>query len=408
MVSPNAISPAQTKQQVGFLALCQALAMSTNTVLITTAALIGYALAADKALATLPLAMRQVATMAMTIPASLLMQRIGRRSGFLTGTGVGLLGAGLAIYSLAIAHFWLFTLAMALLGVANSFVGYYRFAAADVAEDAFRPQAISWVIAGGIVAALLGPWLATQSKDWFTGWFSNELYLGAFVAIFGLYLLTALVLLGLRIPKAATGEAVEPTRSLLTIARQPSFLVATLGSAISYGVMVFVMTATPLAMEAHGHGFDQTANVIQWHVFGMFGPSFITGWLIKKLGLLNIITTGAVLTLGCMAVNLVDTSFWHFAIALFLLGLGWNFMYVGSTTLLTESYRPSEKAKVQAVHDFVVFSFVAAVTFLSGRIFHRFNWEVLNHVSWPLVLVTLGVVLGWQQWRSRGQIAGGS
>ena len=404
---PAIISATKTKQQVSLLALCQALAMTTNTVLITTAALIGYALAADKAFATLPLAIRQLATMVTTIPASLLMQRIGRRGGFLTGTSIGLLGSGIAIYSLAIANFWFFTLAMALLGIANSFVGYYRFAAADIAEEAFRPQAISWVIAGGIIAALLGPWLATGSKDWFSNWngVNSELYLGAFVAILGLYGLTTLLLLGLRVPNAMKGAVVEKARSLLTIARQPSFLVATLGSTISYGVMVFVMTATPLAMEAHSHSFDQTANVIQWHVFGMFGPSFLTGWLIKKLGLLNIITTGAILTLGCMAVNLTGTSFGHFSIALLLLGLGWNFMYVGSTTLLTETYRPSEKAKVQATHDFVVFSFVALVTFLSGRIFHRFNWEVLNHVSWPLVLVTLVIVLGLQQWRMKAAAA---
>jgi len=399
------------KQQIGLLALCQALAMSTNTVLITTAALIGYALASDKALATAPLAARQIATMLATIPASLLMQRIGRRSGFLLGTSLGLLGASIAIHSLAIAHFWLFTLALFFLGLANSFVGYYRFAAADLADESFRPQAISWVIAGGIIAALLGPWLATGSKDWFSSWLSNwnginsELYIGAFVAILGLYAITTLLLLALRIPPAMKGGGVEKARSLLTIARQPSFLVATLGSTISYSVMVFVMTATPLAMEAHSHSFEQTANVIQWHVFGMFGPSFITGWLIKKLGLLNIITSGAILTLGCMIVNLTGTSFGHFSTALLLLGLGWNFMYVGSTTLLTETYHSSEKAKVQAAHDFVVFSFVALVTFLSGRIFHRFNWDVLNHVSWPLVLATLVVVLGLQQWR-RAQIFG--
>ncbi|MBE9139671.1 GNAT family N-acetyltransferase [Nodosilinea sp. LEGE 07088] len=159
--------------QVAVLALCQALAMTTNTVLITTAALIGYALATDKALATLPLAVRQIATMATTIPASLLMQRLGRRNGFLVGTLIGIGGGGIAIYSLAIAHFWLFTLAMGCLGVANSFVSYYRFAAADVADDAWRSQAISWVIAGGVIAAVLGPWLATGSQDWFNSEISD-------------------------------------------------------------------------------------------------------------------------------------------------------------------------------------------------------------------------------------------
>lgn len=381
------------KVQVTLLALCQALAMTTNTVLITTAALIGYALAADKALATLPLAVRQIATMAATIPASLLMQRMGRRGGFLIGTLIGMAGAGVGIYSLAIAHFWLFTVAMGLLGLANSFVGYYRFAAADVATTAFRSQAISWVIAGGIVAAILGPWLATGSQ----GWFNSELYIGALVAVLGLQVLASALLLGLQMPPVEVVVTAQNTRPLWPIMRQPTFLVATSGSMISYGIMVFVMTATPLAMSAELHSFDQTASVIQWHVLGMFGPSLVTGWLIQRLGVLTIIQTGAVLTLGCMGVNLAGTSFWHFAIALLLLGLGWNFMYVGSTTLLAATHTPTEKGKVQAAHDFLVFSFVAFATLLSGRVFYRFDWAWLNQLSWPLVLLTLLAVLWLQQ-----------
>ena len=387
------------KSQVALLALCQATAMTTNTVLVTVAALIGYALATDKAMATVPLAMRQVATMMTTIPASLLMQRIGRRGGFLVGTLVGMIGAGVGIYSLTITNFWLFTLSTMLLGVANSFVGYYRFAAADVADDAFRPQAISWVLAGGIIAAILGPWVATGSR----GWFNSELYIGSIVAILGLQVLTGLLLLGLRVPDTLAAHDAYRKRPLTKIVRQPKFLIATLGSTVSYGVMVFVMTATPLAMAVELHSFDQTALVIQWHVIGMFAPSLITGWLIKRVGVLQIIVTGAVLNLGCMGLNLTGTSFWHFAIALFLLGLGWNFMYVGSTTLLTETHTPAEKGQVQALHDFIMFSFVALVTFLAGRVFHRFNWEVLNQMSWPLVLVTLLVVLWLQQKRLRSQ-----
>ena len=390
------------KSQVALLALCQATAMTTNTVLVTVAALIGYALATDKALATVPLAMRQVATMATTIPASLLMQRIGRRGGFLVGSLVGLMGSGIGIYSLIIAHFWLFTLATTLLGVSNSFVGYYRFAAADVADDGFRSQAISWVLAGGIIAAILGPWVANGSK----GWFDSDLYVGALAAILALQALSSLLLLRLQIPLTTAEHNSQDSRPLVNIMGQPKFLVATLGSTVSYGVMVFVMTATPLAMAVESHSFGQTASVIQWHVIGMFGPSLITGWLIKRLGVLQIIVTGAVLNLGCMGLNLAGTSFWHFATALFLLGLGWNFMYVGSTTLLTETYSPAEKGRVQAIHDFVVFSFVALVTFLSGRIFYRFDWTILNQMSWPLVLFTLLVVVWLQQKRLHSQRMG--
>jgi MFS family permease len=390
------------KSQVTLLALCQALAMTTNTVLITTAALIGYDLAADKALATLPLAMRQIATMALTIPASLFMQRLGRRAGFLLGAVLGMVGAGVGIYSIAIADFVGFTVALILLGASNSFVGYYRFAAADVADDGFRAQAISWVIAGGILAAIMGPWLATGSQTWF----NSDLYIGAMVAVLGLQFVTGVLLLGLQIPPMVSGLHSESGRSLLTIIRQPNFIVATLGSTVSYGIMVFVMTATPLAMAAAFHSFDQTASVIQWHIFGMFGPALFTGWLIKRFGVLTMVQTGAVLTLGCMGLNLLGTSFWHFAIALLLLGLGWNFMYVGSTTLLTETYRPTEKGKVQATHDFVMFSFVALATYLSGRIFHRFDWSVLNQISWPLVLAALVAVLWLQQKRWRLQRQG--
>lgn len=384
------------KAQVTLLTICQALAMTTNTVLITTAALVGYALAADKALATVPLAMRQIATMSATIPASLLMQRIGRRGGFLIGTVLGMFGASLSIYSLTIAHFWLFATAMFCLGLANSFVGYYRFAAADVAEESFRPQAISWVIAGGIVAAVLGPWLATGSRNWF----DSELYIGAFVTVLALQFLSMFFLLFLEIPLPVKSKVKAVLRPLAVIVRQPKFFVATLGSAVSYGVMAFVMTATPLAMSAQNHSFPEAAAVIQWHVFGMFGPALFTGWLIRRLGVISVITAGALLNLGCMGLNLLGTSFWHFAIALFLLGLGWNFMYVGSTALLTETYTPPEKAKVQAIHDFTVFSLVALTTFFSGRVFYRFDWEMLNQMSWPLVLVTLAVVL-WLSQKAR-------
>ena len=385
--------------QVALLAMCQATAMTTNTVLVTVAALIGYALATDKAMATIPLAMRQIATMAATIPASLLMQRIGRRGGFLVGALVGLTGAVIGIYSLTIAHFWLFTLSTALLGVSNSFVGYYRFAAADVANESFRSQAISWVLAGGIIAAILGPWVATGSK----GWFNSDLYIGALVAILGLQIITSALLLGLQIPSTTTEHKPQSSRPLRTIVLQSKFLIATLGSTVSYGVMVFVMTATPLAMATEAHSFGQTASVIQWHVIGMFAPSLITGWLIKRLGVLQIILSGAVLNLSCIGLNLAGTSFGHFAMALFLLGLGWNFMHVGSTTLLTETHTPAEKGKVQAIHDFIMFSFVALTTFLAGRIFHRFDWAILNQMSWPLVLFTLLVVLWLQQKQLRSQ-----
>lgn len=389
---------AAARFQVVLLALAQALAMTTNTLLITTAALVGYALAEDKALATLPLAIRQISTMALTIPASLWMQRVGRRTGFVSGAVLGIAGAGVGIESLHRANFWGFAIAMALLGAANGFVGYYRFAAAEVSDEAFRPQAISWVIAGGILAALLGPSLATQSQDWF----NSELFMGAMVAVLALQLLTTVLVSVVQVPPSPSATQTTAQRSLGAIARQPTFLVATLSSTISYSVMAFVMTATPLAMAAELHSFEQTAQVIQGHIFGMFGPALFTGWFIKRWGVLTVIQGGAVMTLASLGVNLMGKTMPHFTLGLLLLGLGWNFMYVGATTLLTETYRPNEKGKVQALHDFVMFSAVALATYCSGQTFHRFNWELLNHLSWPLVLITSLIVVGLQ-YRRRAQ-----
>ena len=388
----------QAKRNVTLLAVAQALAMTVNTILITTAVLMGYALAEDKALATLPLAMRQVATMATTIPASMLMKQIGRQPGFVVGAMIGTLGGGLGIYAVWVNSFWAFGLAAVLLGVYNGFVGYYRFAAADAADVSFRAQAISWVVAGGVIAAVAGPWLAAQSESWFQSTFPSEggaqspLYIGSLAAILGLQLVTVFLLLWVDIPPLSDEERQDSGRSLAAVMKQPVFLVSLLGSMAGYGVMTLVMTATPLAMAAIPYPFEKTATVIQWHVLGMFAPSFVTGSLIKRFGVLKIILTGAVLNLVCLSVNLLGVSFPHFFIALFLLGIGWNFMFIGSTTLLTEAYAPAEKAKTQAAHDFLMFGFVALATLLSGQLYHSFSWDLVNQIGIPVILSALGAV----------------
>lgn len=385
---------------VTLLAISQALAMTVNTLLITVVALIGFALAADKALATLPLALRQGTTTLMTVPAALLMRRLGRRPGFLLGALIGCGSGWVGIESVRLESFSLFCVAIALNGVANGFVGYYRFAAADAAPPAWQAQAISWVVAGGVVAAIVGPWLATQSEIWFP----SDLYQGALVMIVLLQAAIALLMLGIKLPRLSAADQQDTGRSLSQIMVQPVFGVAAISSMVGYGIMTLVMTSTPLAMAAVDHPFPQTATVIQWHVLGMFAPSLFTGYLIKRYGPLNVILAGTGLNLACLGLNLIGTSFAHFAVALLLLGIGWNFMFIGATTLLTAAYTPAEKAKTQAAHDFLMFGFVALTTFLSGQLFYRLDWNWINGLGLPPMVLALGTVL-WLRTRQRRQAA---
>jgi MFS family permease len=391
-------------RNVALLVICQALAMTSITILFTVAALIGDRLAADKSLATLPLALLQIAVMITTIPASLLMKQHGRRFGFVLGTIIGLAGAGLGVTSTVIGHFWLFCVATILFGVFNGFVGFYRFAAADAASESFRAQAISLVVAGGVVAAIVGPGLASWTKDWLTATFA-----GSLVPIVGLQVVTLGVLQGIEMPPLSTSEQREAGRSLRQIMQQPVFIVATLGSMVGYGVMVLLMTATPLAMVAIDHPFEAAASVIQWHILGMFAPSFFTGFLIARFGVLSIILSGVILNFLCVGVNGVGVEVGHFRVALTLLGIGWNFMFVGSTTLLTATYTPVEKAKTQAMHDFLMFACVAVATFLSGRILNNSGWATVNQTAVPgLVLVFVAVLWLRQRQGQRQRIQSSS
>jgi len=382
------------KKNVALLILCQALAMTSMTVLFMVAALIGSDLAMDKSLATLPLALLQLAVMVITIPASLLMRRMGRQFGFMIGTLIGMAGAGLGVIAIFIGSFPLFCLATMILGVFNSFTGFYRFAAADAASEAFRAQAISLVVAGGVIAALVGPGLASWSKDWLPSAFA-----GSLLPIVGLQLLTLCLLMGVDLPPLSIVEQQNQGRSLLEIMQQPVFVVAVLGSMVGYGIMALLMTATPLAMVAIHHPFHAAASTIQWHILGMFTPSFFTGFLIAHFGVLTIILCGVGLNLFCIAINLSGTGVEHFLVALTLLGVGWNFMFVGSTTLLTQAYTPAEKAKTQAIHDFLMFSCVAVATFMSGRLLSSFGWVAVNYAAVPGLVLALVALLWLRQQR---------
>jgi MFS family permease len=390
------------RRNVLILAACQALAMTGSSLLITTAALIGQMLATDKSLATLPLGLQFVATMLTTIPASLLMKRVGRRAGFTVGALFGA-GGGL-ISSLAIfaGSFSGFCLGNTLIGVAMGFALFYRFAAADAADERSRSRAISFVMAGGVVAAVSGPELAKWSRDLF----EPALYVGCLAVVAALWAVAVLLLQFVTIPRPSEAERRSTGRPLGVIARQPAFVVAVLGGMIGYGSMSLVMTATPLAMVAHHHDFADAAFVIQWHALGMFAPSFFTGRLIARFGVLNVMLAGAALLVGCIAVNLSGTTMLQFWVALVALGLGWNFLYIGSTTLLTEAYEPAERAKVQALNDFLVFGAVAASSFSSGALQNRFGWDAVNYAVVAPVLLVLFAVLWLRQRRAAAAVVG--
>jgi MFS family permease len=373
-----------TVRNVFLLALCQALGMSCGALIISVTALVGSALAANKALATLPLALQMAGVMATTAPASLLMGRIGRRAGFSLGAAFGIAGGGLSAWAIASGSFALFCLASILVGTFIAHIHYYRFAAADTASEAFRSRAISLVLAGGLIAAFLGPELAKWSRDLVPG----TLYAGAYLCIAALAGLSLVILQLIEIPRPRREERGRSGRPLWQIAGRPTFLVAALCGMVGYGAMNLVMTVTPLAAVAASHTFSTAALVIQLHIVGMYAPSFFTGHLIHRFGVLPILGLGAILMLGTVVVSLSGLGVTQFWIALVLLGLGWNFLFVGGSALLTETYEPGERAKAQGLNEFLVFGTVTVTALSSGALFHAFGWSAVNlGIVAPLLIV---------------------
>jgi MFS family permease len=389
MTEAAAAAGADARRNVIILATSQALCMSGASLIMTISALAGQMLATDKTLATVPLALQFTATMLTTIPASLLMGKVGRRVGFTLGQIVGICGASGACYALFQADFVLFAVGSMLLGVHNAFWQYYRFAAADVAGPDFKARAISYVMAGGVAAAILGP----QISKWTIDLFEPVTFAGGYAGVIGLSFLTIILLQLVRIPKPGKTRFAAGGRPLLEIARQPAFILAVMTAMFGYGVMTLVMTATPLAMTLCGFGFSSTATVIQWHVLAMFAPSFFTGDLIRRFGVINVIIVGVLLNIGAMAANLTGVNIANFTGGLILLGLGWNLMFIGGTTLVTETYRPEEQSKVQALNDFLVFSTVSAASFSSGALQAKVGWEAVNMtLAVPMFVVFVGAI----------------
>jgi MFS family permease len=385
-----------SRRNVLLLSLSQGLFMIGTSTMIAEAAIVGYTLAEDKSLATLPVALQQLSVVLTQIPASLLMRRVGRRWGYTVGAGFGIVGTAVAAVGVLWGSFILFCLGSMLNGVYNGFGQSYRFAAVDGSSDHWRTKAISYTLAGGIIAAVLGPELAKLTKDLL----APVMFAGSFASLSLVAILALIVLQFIDIPRPQVENQRDTGRPLLEILRQPMAIVAVLSGMVGYGTMTFLMTVTPLAMIACSHPFESAAFVIQWHVLGMFAPSFFTGTLITRFGVLNVMMCGALALAVCTAVNLSGTTVTQFWLGLFLLGVGWNFLYVGATTLLTQVYRPAEKAKVQAANDFLVFGAMASGALSSGALFNAIGWDGLNTMAAPLaVSAFVGIV--WTIWKRR-------
>ncbi len=363
-----------------------------NTIQITTSALVGLQIAPNPALATLPLAAQFLGNMLSTMPASLLMARIGRRLGLMLGSLFGVISGLLATWAVVQANYPLFMAAGLLYGVFGAFSQYFRFTAADAADAsdvadkaAARARAIALVMAGGLVAAVLGPELAKATQDLL----SPFIFAGCFLMIATVALCCGVALTFLDLPHKPATASDAPARPLLEIVRRPEAITALASALVAYVTMNMLMTATPLAMLACGYAFADSAMVIQWHVVGMFAPSFFSGSLIARFGAERIIAVGGVLMLACIGTNLLGIEIINFVIGLLLLGLGWNFMFVGGTTLLTQVHRPSEKAKVQGFNDLCLFTAVAASAAASGALHEWLGWQPMNIAALPLLLAVI-------------------
>jgi MFS family permease len=387
-------TPSRVYLRLFLLATCFALTGSVASLTVAAGTLVGHAIAANKALATLPLVLLLFGTMSAGFPASLLMRRVGRRNGFIIGTSLGLIGALTGAYAIFISNFPLFCISTFTLGIMMGFNQLYRFVAVEVAGPTFKAKAVSLVMAGGLIAGTLGPLLAAQGKDWV----DNAPFAGGYLAVAGVYVLVIAVLAFLDLPRPTVEEQHGTRRPLGEFVAQPNLILAVTSASLSYAVMAFIMTATPLAMTHRDYAFSDTALVIQGHVMGMFLPSFFTGSLIQRFGAPRMMATGVVLNLACIALNVHGESWWHFWTSLVLLGVGWNFMFIPGTTLLTETYRPAEKALVQGGNDFLVFAMAASGSLLSGVLLSVMDWRELNLIALPLLSIVV-VTLIWHRLR---------
>ncbi|MBZ9808380.1 MULTISPECIES: MFS transporter [unclassified Mesorhizobium] len=376
------------------LAASQAIIGSAAPIAISMGALAGqYLLGPDKSLATAPITGFNLGVALGALPAAAIIRAMGQRGGFMTGTIVTALGGLVATLALFHGNFWLFAFGLTVIGVGGAFVQQFRFAAADNAPPQFKARAISFVLAGGIITAILGPQIVIFTRELF----APVMFAGSFASILVLAAVGAAILSLLRLPARATAGGTEiagsDARPLAEIVTQPRFVAALFCAVGSYALMSFVMTGAPLAMVGCGLSEDDATLGISWHVMAMFGPSFFTGSLIHRFGAERIVAAGLLLLIGCAVVALSGLTLWQFWTALILLGLGWNFGFIGATAMVAAGYRPSEKGKVQGFHDFVLFGSVACASLMSGMVYNAWGWTMLNWMIFPVTVLCF-VALG--------------
>lgn len=384
------------RKNVIVLATCQMLFGAGRSLIVLTAPLIAYEIADEKALATLPHALVIVGTALLTLPAALLMRRMGRRKGFMLGALVGTGGGVICAAAIIVADFWLLCLGTLLFGTAAGFAQHYRFAAADVAAPDFKSKAISLVLAGGVAAGILGPELAKVGVNLI----ESVEFVGSYIFLIMLTLGSAAVVMLIDIPGLTAAETSEEVRPLRVIMRQPVFVVAVMAAMVSQTVMNLMMTATPIAMRHAAHTFSDTAFVIEWHSVGMFAPGFFTGYLILRWGEIPMILAGLTLTAIAAAFALAGQTVTMFWLSMALLGLGWNFAFTSGTSLLGSAHRPSERAKVQGVVNFLIYGAAAIAALSSGTLLHFFGWDWVNLAALPLIAIAFVVTL-WYAWLQR-------
>jgi predicted MFS family arabinose efflux permease len=382
------------------LATAQALAGGNNTVLVATAGIVGSMLASDKGLATLPISIFVMSMWLGTLPMGWLARNLGRRTALQIGTVSGVLTGLVFCAAILQGSFLIFCIGAVFSGFYGAAHHSYRFAAADTASDEFRPKAISWVLAGGIFAGVVGTQLVIFTKDLWPPYLFAASYIGQAI----LALAAGAVLIALNIPKPPPRTAVGDGRPLGEIVKQPRFIVAVACGVASYSMMNMLMTSAPLAMVMCNHSVTDATLGIQWHVIGMYAPSFITGALINRFGVERVTALGLALIFLSAVIGLLGISIWHFWVAIAMIGVGWNFAFIGATTMVTHCYRLNERNKVQAFNDFLIFGSMAIGSFSSGQLLANFGWGAVNQVVFPVVLTAAALLL-WGMLRSRAQAA---
>ncbi|MCD8505212.1 MAG: MFS transporter [Burkholderiaceae bacterium] len=390
---------ATSQHNARVLTTAQALGGASPAIIVSLGGLVGQQLASNPALATLPVSIFNLGLAIGTLPAAWVMRRHGRRLGYLFGAGLGIVSGLVAAFGIYQQLFVIFCLGTMIAGFYSSYVQSYRFAVADGAPEDIKPRLISWVMIGGLFAAVIGPQTVIWTRDivpWapFAGSFVGQAILAA-LAIPVIWRLRS-VTTQKPIESAAHDKPKQAGRSIKEIASQPRFILAVTAGVVSYALMSFVMTAAPIAMVGCGHTVGEAALGIQWHVLAMFAPSFFTGRLIQRFGVNTITALGLIILAASGAVGLAGLDLEHFWIALVLLGVGWNFGFIGATTMVTSCHRPEERNRVQAMNDFLVFGSVAISSFASGKLLSVAGWEIINWMIFPCVAIVL-LMMVWER-----------